>query len=110
MAIGKADVCVREHPSHAGAVDAARFYEHVFDLAAMSACVHAKRPADRAGHAAQEGEAVDAGLGGGLRHALVRRGRAGDDLALGRELDRAEGSPAKADDDPFNAAIPHDEV
>ena len=69
-----------------------------------------KRPADRAGHAAQEREAVHARLCGGLGDERVRRGRPRDEAAVVQGLDCAERPAAEADDDAGDAAVAHDEV
>ncbi len=76
----------------------------------MRARVHAQGAADRAGHAAQESEAVDAGVGGRARNLGVERGGAGDDAKSGPCLDRAEGAAAEPDHHAGNAAVAHDEV
>ncbi len=76
----------------------------------MRARVHAQRAADRAGHAAKEGEAVDPRLGGGARDLRVERRRAGDHAEVGRRLDRAERLAAQADHHAANAAVADDEI
>ena len=68
--------------TRAAAVDAARFDQHVLDLAAVGAGVHPQRAADRAGNAAQEGEAVDAGGRRRLGDEGVGRGGAGGDATI----------------------------
>src|SRR5579864_8501871 len=58
MAIGEAHLGVGKGAPRAGAVEPARFDQRMPDLAAMGAGVHDQGPADRAGHAAQEGQAM----------------------------------------------------
>ena len=94
----------------AGAVEAGDFDQHILDLAAMRARVHAQRAADRARHAAQEREAVDPRLRRRLGHGRVERGGAGDHAMVRRRLDRAESAAAEADHDAAHAAVAHDEV
>ena len=94
----------------AAPVDAARFDQHVFGLAAMRAGVHAQRAADRAGDAAKEREARDAGVGGGARDLHVGRAGAGADARAVLDRDLAEGPAAEADDDAGDAAVAHDQV
>ncbi len=76
----------------------------------MRAGVHDQSPADRAGHAAQERQAIDARYCGGLGDIKVRRRSAGDDARAVHDLDRAEGPAAEPDDEPGHAAVAHDEV
>ena len=76
----------------------------------MRAGVHDQSPADRAGHAAQERQTIDAGDCGGLGDVLVRRRGADDDAGAVHDLDGAEGAAAKPDDEPRYTAIAHDEV
>ena len=83
---------------------------HVRDLAAMRAGVHPQRAADRAGHAAQEGEAVDSRFRRGARDLRVERRRAGDHAMVRRRLDRAERLAAEPDHHAAHAAVAHDEV
>ena len=59
------------------AVDGARLDQHVLGLAAVGAGIHAQRAADRAGNAAIEGEAGDAGIGRRARDLHVGHGGAG---------------------------------
>ncbi len=72
---------------------AVRLDEHVLDLASVAAGVHAQRAADGAGHAAQEFEPGDAGIGGGTRHRGIERGRTGAD-ARARDRRCGRSSPA----------------
>ena len=110
VAIGEAHRFVGEEASHAGAVDPARLDQNVARLAAMGARVHPQRAADRTRHAAKEGQAVDAGRGGGARHLGVERRRAGDDAKVGRRLDRAERLAAQANHHAANPAVADDEI
>ena len=63
------------------------FDEDVLDLAAIAAGVHRQRAADRAGNAAQEFEAVDAGIGRGARDRGIERGSARLEPRLADRLD-----------------------
>ena len=81
------------------AIDAARLDEHVRRLAAIGAGIHAQRAADRAGNAAEEGEPVEAGLGGRARHLHVGHGRRRRGRACRLDRDCAEALAAEPDDD-----------
>ena len=91
------------------AIDGARLDQHVLGFAAVCAGVHAQRAADGAGNAAVEGEAGDAGLGGGARHLHVGDGGAGAHAMAGLDRDVGEAA-AEADDDTRDAAVAHQEV
>ena len=89
-------------------VDGRGLDEHVLQLAAIAAGIHAQRAADGAGHAAQEFETGDPGIGRGARHGGIERGRAGADArALDRDL--AEGG-RQTDHHARNAAIAHQKI
>ena len=87
-----------------------RFDQTILDLAAMRARVHAQGAADRAGHAAQERQPVDAGFRRGLGDLRVQRGGAGDHPIVVRRFDGAEGAAAEPDDDAVDAAVAHDQI
>ncbi len=110
MAIGKAHFCRTKHAIRAAAVEAARLDEDFARFAAVRAGVHPQRAADRAGHAAQEGETVDARLRRGARHLRVERRGAGDDAAIRPRFDRAEPFASQANHQAAHAAVAHDQV
>ena len=91
------------------AVDAARLDQHVLGLAAIGAAVHAQRAADRAGNAAEERQARDAGLLRRARHHHVEHRGAGGDAMAVFDLDLVEAA-AEPDHHARHAAVAHDQV
>jgi hypothetical protein len=76
----------------------------------MRAGVHPQGAADCAGNAAEEFEACDPGLGRDFGDGGVRRGGAGDDLAIFASLDRAKGFAAEAQDETGKTAVANDQI
>ena len=75
MAIGKPHRRAIDHMVAAAAIERRRRNQHILDLAAIGAGVHAQPAADRAGDAGEEFEPGDPGLGRGQRHIEVERRR-----------------------------------
>ena len=109
MAIGVVHVAVGEDVHASLPVDAARLDQRVLGLAAIGAAVHAQRPADGAGNAAEEREPGDRRLLGGAADLHVGHRGAGADAAAVLDLHLAEAA-AEPDDDARHAAVAHDQV
>ena len=109
MAIGVVHVGVGEDVQASLPVDGARLDQCVLGLAAIGAAVHAQRPADRAGDAAEESEPGDRRLLGGTADLHVGDGGAGADAGAVLDLHLAEAA-AEPDDDARHPAVAHDQV
>ena len=90
-------------------VDGARLDQCVLGLAAIGAAVHAQRPADRAGDAAEESEPGDRRLLGGTADLHVGDGGPGADAGAVLDLHLAEAA-AEPDDDARHPCVAHDQV
>ena len=108
MAVVEAQVGGRQVVQRAARSTRVGLDQHVLDLAAVGAGVHAQRAADRAGNADQELQPGDAGVAPRAGDVDVERAGAGDDVApVG--LDAGEAA-AQADDDARHAAVAHQQV
>jgi hypothetical protein len=104
----QAQVLGREAVHLAGRIQGLGPDQHVLDLLAVGAGVHAQRAAQGAGHPGQELEPADPGDPGGSGHVEVERPGAADQIAvLGPDADEG---PAQAQHHARHAAVPHQGV
>ena len=108
MAIGKAHLRGRERVAISAAIERHGLFEHILELAAIGAAIHAQSAADGAGNAGHEFEPGDASQAASERDVEVERAGAGlDDRSLGLDLDEAA---AEAHHHAWHAAVAHQEV